>query len=143
MSETLVIGYGNPLRRDDGVGPEVVRRLGDRPGVKAVEAHQLLPEHIEAAATADHVILVDAAVDLPPGEIRCDEVVASGDRSRTMDLHELSPLGLVAAAAAVYGRSPPTWLVRIGVEDVALGEGLSPAVAAAVDAAVECVVRLL
>ncbi len=91
VDRVLVIGYGNPLRGDDGVGPAVVRRLQLAAGDTAMEAMQLLPEHIEAVARAGLVVLVDAGVDLSPGEVRCRLVEAPVASRHAVDLHELSP----------------------------------------------------
>ena len=52
-TDVLVIGYGNELRGDDGVGPRVARelspRLGVSFGVSAIDVHQLMPELAGAA----------------------------------------------------------------------------------------------
>ena len=63
----LVIGYGNTLRRDDGVGPgvaEAVAALG-LPGVQTLACALLTPELAEPVARAGMVVFVDAAVDAP------------------------------------------------------------------------------
>ena len=61
--ELLVIGYGNTLRRDDGVGPKVVEALATEnlPGVQPLVCPQLTPE-IAASRDAPRGF-VDAAVD--------------------------------------------------------------------------------
>jgi hypothetical protein len=58
----LLIGYGNELRGDDGVGPYVAREIDrrDLPGVRTFALHQLAPELAEEIAGADGVIFVDA-----------------------------------------------------------------------------------
>ena len=46
----LLVGYGNPLRTDDGVGQVVVRKFerdGRYANIKTIICHQLLPEHAE------------------------------------------------------------------------------------------------
>ena len=61
----LVIGYGNTLRRDDGVGPKLadaVAALG-LTGVRTLACALLTPELAEAVSQAQRVIFVDAAVD--------------------------------------------------------------------------------
>ena len=64
-SALLVIGYGNTLRGDDGVGPRVAEAVAAMalPGVRTLGCHQLAPEHAEAISRADRVVFVDAAVD--------------------------------------------------------------------------------
>src|SRR5687767_15002380 len=70
-SKLLVIGYGNTLRRDDGVGPRVAETVGALrlPGVRTLVCQQLSPEHAEPISQADAVVFVDAAVDAP-GEVQ-------------------------------------------------------------------------
>lgn len=137
----LVIGVGNSLRGDDGVGPAVVRRLAGAPAVRVREVPQLLPELADDAARADVLVIVDAALDQPPGELR-RRPVAPSPRAR-YELHELSPADLLAVARELHGRCPETWLVTIGVAEIEYVEGLSAAVEAAVPCAVREVRRLL
>ncbi len=87
----LVLGYGNPGRRDDGLGPrlaEAVDRM-DLPRVDVESAYQLQAE--DAAAVADHdvVVFVDADVSCPdPFELR--PVVPAGDPR--FSTHSLAPI---------------------------------------------------
>ena len=68
-SGLLIIGYGNTLRRDDGVGPKVAEAVAALalPGVRALAYPLLTPELAEAVSQARVVIFVDAAVDAPRG----------------------------------------------------------------------------
>ena len=61
----LVIGYGNTLRSDDGVGAKVAAAVAELalPGVVALVLHQLTPELAETISEARAVVFVDAAVD--------------------------------------------------------------------------------
>ena len=63
----LVIGYGNTLRGDDGVGPRAAEAIATLalPGVRALVCPLLTPELAEAVSQAGVVIFVDAAVDAP------------------------------------------------------------------------------
>ena len=58
----LVIGYGNTLRSDDGVGPRVAMAVASRewPGFNAIAVQQLTPELAEPLAAAELAIFVDA-----------------------------------------------------------------------------------
>jgi hydrogenase maturation protease len=81
-AKLLVIGYGNTLRGDDGVGPrvaEAVERL-QLPGVRTLICQQLSPEHAEMISQAERVVFVDAAVD-GPKEVQLRELVP-GDTTR-------------------------------------------------------------
>ena len=128
---TLVIGYGNSLRSDDGAGPRVAAAVAswDVPGLVAVAVHQLTPELAERLAFADLAIFVDArlasgaeSVEVYPLETPA-EVGIHG--------HVCDPRSLLALARAIYGRSPRCWLVTVPSTDFSLGEGLSKTARAA------------
>ncbi len=73
MCHVVIIGYGNALRGDDGIGPLAARilavQLADQP-VTVIEAHQLAPEMAWIVSQAQLVVLIDAALGAPAGEIR-------------------------------------------------------------------------
>lgn len=124
---TLVIGYGNDLRSDDGVGPWFAHHLQTTGGPwEVVATRQLLPEHAERISQVDTVILIDAARDLPPGQTRWSLVEPAPESS--LHAHRLDPPGLLALTHRVYGRAPTMWLISIGGEAWGFGETLSPSV---------------
>jgi hydrogenase maturation protease len=61
----LVIGYGNTLRSDDGVGQRVAEAVTalSLPDVKTVSCDLLTPEWADPISQAKQVIFVDASVD--------------------------------------------------------------------------------
>ena len=63
----LLYGYGNPGRRDDGLGPILIDRLEEKglPGVAMDSAYQLAIEDAAGIADYDVVVFVDAAVEGP------------------------------------------------------------------------------
>lgn len=138
---TLVIGFGNPLRGDDAAGPAVARAAGlTRPDVTVLTPHQLLPEFAPEVAAADTVVFIDAATDVPAGDVRCQAV----DPSATARLdHVLSPAALVGLGLAAFGHAPHAWLVEIGAASFDVGTALTPAVTEALPRAVELVRTLL
>ena len=143
----VVIGVGNPDRGDDGVGPEVLGRLAGRlpDDVRLLSLAGADPAAImEAWSGSGRVVLVDAMVSgAAPGTIaRYD--AAAGPLPAGLRLASTHALGAEAAVemARALGRLPGR-LVVYGVEGVsfAAGSGLSPAVRAALSAAVERVVE--
>ena len=128
----LIIGYGNPLRGDDGVGPAAACRLRAL-GFDALCVHQLTPELAEAVAAAPEVIFLDADTTLTPGEISLKPVAAAENAIG----HSAAPSGLLHLARAVYGSAPRAWILGMGGESFALREGLSPGAERAVARAVE------
>ncbi len=144
----LVVGYGNTLRRDDGIGAvvaqcvesEAVKRLGpEAADLHVITPFQLLPEHAEILAGADIAVFVDAAVGDTPGEVRClepsAEPVATG-------LHGMGVTALSQLAATLYGGRSRIVVVAVTAETFEFGESLSPAVEAAVDDAVAAVFEI-
>ena len=68
----LVIGYGNPLRGDDGIGRHAAELLaGDPPldGAEVLTSHQLVPELAEDISRASLVVLIDASLQGEPGSL--------------------------------------------------------------------------
>ena len=122
----LIIGYGNPLRGDDGFGYRAAERI---PG--AIAVHQLAPELMDPISRADRVIFLDASAEGVPGEIRRRAIVpATGGQAFT---HHATPQGLLAGALELYGRAPEATLITVSGFHFGLSESLSPEVAAAVD----------
>jgi len=132
----LVIGYGNTLRRDDGVGPKVAEAVEALalPGVRALVRPLLTPELAEAVSRAGVVIFVDAAVDAPR-EVQMRRLAPAA--SSQVMAHAASPATLLALARDVFGRAPEAWWLTIPVEDLALGEELSPLAQRGFERAVE------
>lgn len=125
--ELLVIGYGNPGRGDDGLGPEFARRLAAQavPGVRVEIDYQLTVDHALVVAEAGRVLFVDAAIGL---EKPCKLERLSPDHGAALDSHSLSPEAVLALAELLYGQRPEGSLLAIGGERFGeVSEGLSPA----------------
>ena len=136
MPSTLLIGFGNVLRGDDGIGVRIAERLEEDDlgaGVRSVAAHQLLPEHVEWLREVDRVVFVDAAVDVPAGELIVSELATASSGGSALQtpgvgpltFHHLTPQGLLAACDALYGRAPDAVMVRIGVASTETSMALS------------------
>ena len=131
MTPALVIGVGNPLRRDDGAGPAVAAIFVDHPLCRVLLTHQLLPEHIEELARHELVAIVDAAVD-------CDEVrmVEIGDSNAPASLgHVCDPHQLLGLCLQLHGRTPKTFLIKIPAVDFGYWEGFSATTTKGIQAA--------
>jgi len=127
---TLIIGIGNPLRRDDGLGWKVAEQLvqDDDPGQTILTVHQLTPELVQWMAAADLVVLIDASREGEPGEL---EVRPLSPRPHTgaIGSHHFSPEELLALTTAIYDHCPPAFMVSMTGADFAIGEQLSSIVA--------------
>jgi hydrogenase maturation protease len=137
----LIIGYGNTLRGDDGVGPRAAEAVAALalPGVRTLVCPQLSPEHAEPMARARMVIFVDAAVDAPRELQR--RRLEPADTTQLM-AHAADPRTLLALARDVFGRVPEAWLVTIPVETLEFSEALSPAAQRGLERAVQDIQKL-
>ena len=141
---TLIVGYGNPLRGDDGVGQAVARAFADEAaidGVDALACHQLTPELAERFAAASKVVLIDAAAGREAGAVSVIPLQPAPTPTSTLG-HHVEPSQLLRMAQFLYGRSPEAYLVTVGAGSLALGEGLSAPVMAALPEVIATVRRL-
>jgi len=122
----LVIGYGNPLREDDGIGRHAAELLEAQlppQAAEIVQCHQLTPELSAKLDGASVVIFLDASVNLAPGEIACQPVRGNDDGVWS---HDLSPAQLLGLAGQLNGGTPRAFLISAGVERMDLGTALTP-----------------
>ncbi|MBT8227750.1 MAG: hydrogenase maturation protease [Dactylosporangium sp.] len=141
----LVIGYGNSLRRDDGVGWHVAQALAVDPRAADLEvlaAHQLTPELAEDLHRATVAVLVDATPDAPPGSWQVLRLSPAAQSPGGASSHACTPQTLIALARQLYGGAPPVALVAVGTACFDDGDTLTPAVAAAVGPIVDHVLEL-
>ncbi len=140
----LVAGIGNLFLSDDGFGSEVARRLADRPlpeGVRVVDygirgmhlAYDLLDGY-DALVVVDALPGEGAAGDLSVLEVGPEDL-GEGE----FDAHGMAPVAVLASLGQLGGSLPPTYIVGCQPADVGEGIGLTPAVAAAVDRAIDLV----
>ena len=134
MGKTLVLGYGNSLRSDDGIGwvaaEQLMEDLADSQ-VCVIVRQQLMLELAPQIAQFDRLILIDAATDRMAGQISVKKVEPAGASFEAYS-HHLKPATLLACAKLMYGSSPETWLVSVGGESFECNDQLSPTVAAQV-----------
>ena len=123
-SHLLVIGYGNTLRRDDGVGPRVAAEVEKLrlPGVLTLACPQLTPELADPLAQAAAAVFVDAAVG-GEGPVRLRRLEPSA--SSQVLAHAADPRVLLALARDAFGRAPPAWLLAIPASELDFGEELT------------------
>jgi hydrogenase maturation protease len=145
----LVIGYGNPLRADDGLGWIIAQQLRRDLAEQRVPAdvvvlaeHQLTPELAEPIGRARLVVFVDARQGNRPGLVDCRAVVPAGDGALAFS-HEVDPPSLVALARLLYSACPTAVVVSVDGDDFGYGMSLSPVVQATVPQVVERVRDIL
>jgi hydrogenase maturation protease len=120
----LVLGIGNPGRRDDGLGAAAAERLRKRRlrGVACDANYQLAIEDALACAERDVVVFVDAARGLrKPFAFR--KVKPAGGLPAMS--HALGPEAVLAVAAGLYGKRPEAWILAVRGRRFGVGEGLT------------------
>jgi len=158
VPRALVIGYGNPSRRDDGVGHYVVNALRQRLGqiplgaeeegfdklgqdVDTLCLQQLIPELAETVAGYDLVIFVDAHTGAYPEDLKVARL--QPDYRPTPTSHYFKPEMVLALAKALHGSEPQALAISIRGYDFNFGTELSPETRRHADLAVERILRIL
>ncbi len=137
VSSTLVLAWGNPGRRDDGLGPALAEAIGALAvtGVEVESNYQLQVEDAAEVARHGRVLFVDADRDgASPFWVRRLEPSAEGIDFTS---HSIAPGRLLTLSRDLFGAEPEAWLMGIrGYEFDEFGEGLSPGARANLTAAV-------
>lgn len=121
----IVMGYGNPGRLDDGLGPAFAERAGllGLPGVAVEAGYQLTVEDAALVARYEVAVFADAAMSGPPFHCR-PLVPAEGDSFSSHDLH---PEQVLFLAQQLFGAATRGWLIGLrGYDFDQFGERLSP-----------------
>lgn len=140
-----VIGYGNPSRGDDALGPLLLERLevlAVNPGAyEPVTDFQLQIEHVTDLAQRDLLLLVDASLTAgAPFEF----TRLTPQRDHSYSSHSLSPATLLSVYQDVYKIAPPpAYLLTIPGYLFELGQPLSQRAAEHLEQAVSFVEELL
>jgi hydrogenase maturation protease len=121
----LIIGFGNPGRADDGLGPALAARVEAwaPAGVEVESDYQLAIEHAQQVAGHDLVIFADADASAE-APFRLRRVRPEPAPSFTS--HAVSPGAVLALAESCFGRAPEAWLLGLPAADLqSFREGLT------------------
>ncbi|MGA3352687.1 MAG: hydrogenase maturation protease [Acidimicrobiales bacterium] len=144
--EVLVIGYGNPLRGDDGAGWRGAELLAEdhrAAGARVLALHQLTPELAEDVSQAGLVVLIDASEEPGPAGAVSSQALAHDPVSGSVLSHHVDPARLLQLATALFGQVPPAVQVTITAADVEPGTELSAPVGAAMPELVDRVIDVI
>jgi hydrogenase maturation protease len=120
----LILGYGNPGRQDDGLGPAIVDAIErlELPAVAVEADYQLVIEHAADLAEADAVVFVDAAAAGPePFEVKRLEPSLAIE----FTTHTIGPESVLAICEDTYGCRPEAVLVAVRGYSFEFAEGLT------------------
>jgi hydrogenase maturation protease len=141
----LVVGYGNSLRGDDGVGWHAAGRLAADPrlaGARVLARHQLTPELAVDVAQASLVVLVDAVAGAEPREILVRRVRPRPARAGHL-VAPPRPGDPGRPGRGAVRRGAPVVLVGVGAGSLATGDRLSDALERALPELVEVVLAVV
>ena len=150
MPKTLILGIGNTLLADEGLGIHLLEHLRERhpdlPGVTYLDGGTLSFTLAPQIEDCDNLVVLDAAqLQAPPGTVHLlegaemDQFIGHGQRS----VHEVGLVDLMHMAR-LQGLLPARRAL-LGIQPMLLGWGDAPStvVARAIPDAAERVVRLL
>lgn len=150
MCRTLVLGLGNLLRKDDGVGLHIIRKLEERlrvevrPEVRILDGGTAGIDLLPYLEGIERLIVVDALLAAGrPGEIKVLSEADLPRAGRAVVGHD-ERIGDVLALAGALGMRPEVTVIGVIPKDCAgFGTDLSPEVGAAVEPAVGLLTRMI
>lgn len=143
----LILGIGNLLLGDEGVGVHAAQRLATLPwpeNVTVVDGGTGGFHLLSLFADHDILVLIDATLDdNPPGTIRELRPRFANEYPRTLSAHDIGLRDLVETAA-LTGAHPDVHLIIVSIRSLQeMSTELSPPVAAAIPDVIARVQRIL
>jgi hydrogenase maturation protease len=127
LKKSLIIGYGNPDREDDGVAWHILHALTTRLGLDSPDSYeeefpesalidfafylQLTPEMAEDINNYEYVCFVDAHTGNIPAPVRLINVESEFQASPFT--HHLMPQSLLSMCETIYEKKPDAALLSI------------------------------
>lgn len=150
MNKTILIGYGNPDRGDDGVAWHLLNAVLSYAGCKEKDLFnsdvihvkagldicfnfQLLPEMAETIAQYDRVVFIDAHTGEIQEDISFKPVEPAFQNSPFT--HHFTPASCLSLVETIAGRCPQAWLLSVRGFQFEFNRDLSPQTQALVDRA--------
>jgi hydrogenase maturation protease len=157
-ASTIIIGYGNVDRGDDGVAFVVVNELRRRMGRSVLQEEdtglddltrhndtifmqQLVPEVMELFTAYDRMVFVDAHVGPDREDLNCSPVLPEYVASSFT--HHMTPPAFLAFLKTLYHCEPEAYLVSIRGYDFDFTRTLSPGTRALVGRAADAIQKLM
>jgi hydrogenase maturation protease len=120
----LIVGVGNTLMGDDGIGAYVAARLEalQLQGVRTVTVQQITSDLLDEMLPADYTVIVDARVEAEP--VQFYPVTITDTTGSPQSHHASAPL-LIQLAKLVYEKELSVMVCAVGAWDLNLEEKLS------------------
>lgn len=154
---TLILGYGNRDRQDDGVAwhillalkgalnlpnPELIAEDFDSNiDPSLVFQLQLMPEQAEYLAEFDRVLFIDAHTGAVPEEVNWQDVSSAFQNSPLT--HHMTPETLVSITEAIYNKKPEATLLSVRGYEFEFSQELSKKTGSLVDLALSRILEWL
>lgn len=112
MKKILIIGYGNPAREDDGLGPAAAKVIEDMQvdGVSVEINYQLTVEDSVTIAAHDVVVFIDAALH---GEEQFRFFPVEPVYEEGVNSHSISPAALMGLSKNLFNASTEAYMLAI------------------------------
>lgn len=145
MAKTIVLGVGNLLLKDEGVGIHAIRALAGRdlpPGVELVDGGTAGFDLLPLLMGADRIIIVDALRGgEPPGAVYrltpADCLPQQERQAGPISLHDLGILDVIRTLEVLEQRTPEVVIIGVEPGEIDWGLELTPEVAASLPAVLE------
>jgi len=145
--KTLILGVGNFLLEDEGVGIHVIREMEKEnlpPDVSLMDGGTGGLHLLSWLEGYDRIIMIDATLDdNPPGTIRLIQPVYASDFPPLMSAHEIGLRDMIEAMS-LTGNLPEILLIVVSAAKInEVGTNLSPEIQAVIPEIIQSVKNLL
>ena len=154
LTNSLIIGFGNLDRQDDGVAWHILAALARQLGRQATDSFedefefgshspellfvlQLTPELAETIAQYDRVCFVDAHTGNVPEEVHA--ATLSIEFQNSPFTHHMTPETCLALAQTLYGNAPEALLVSVRGYEFGFSRSLSTRTQEKIEDALVCI----
>lgn len=123
----LIIGYGNTLRGDDGVGYKIAEIIEqwNFDNITSFAIHQLTPDLADNIAKVDTVIFIDAVPITDINQAKLEITTISGNPKSNHLAHHNNPEQLLSLTEAIYQKSPIAYWILVPALNFNFSEELS------------------
>lgn len=147
----VIIGVGNILQQDDGVGVHAIRALrsyvSQPEQISIIDAGTLSYELLEWVSQSDHAIIIDAArMKCTPGTIKVfndEEIQQQFEITKAHSVHQISLQDTLLTSQALYSKPFRVTLIGVEPENIQWGTTLSTSVQAALPAIIKTIVKCI
>jgi hydrogenase maturation protease len=140
----FIVGFGNPQRRDDGIGFYIVRQLKsalksyDKIGFLSVRHPE--PSIVDTLYVADRILFVDATIKALPYGWQLNRIQPEAE-ALPFTTHHFTPMAILGMIKMIYGHCPPAWMLTVEGFDFGFGQGLTSSAEKRARSAISAIVR--